>query len=145
MSLPSIIMSCFVPIFLCISTSFSRTALIAETCDTILVTSLLLIFSDTSSPFNKTICFLFVSFISIFIVFSISFICLESFKLIFLFRTSNVTERYIAPVSILFNFNFWANFFVIVPFPLPAGPSIATIKAICSSLFFKIIFLYHYL
>ena len=46
-----------------------------------------------------------------------------------------VTALYIAPVSILVKFISLAIFFVIVPFPLPAGPSTATTNPIISSIF----------
>ena len=43
---------------------------------------------------------------------------------------SSVTHLYIAPVSIFTSPNSFDISFVIVPFPVPAGPSIATINDI---------------
>ena len=54
--------------------------------------------------------------------------------LLFLFIHSSATHLYIAPVSILIKFNLSAIIFVIVPFPLPAVPSTATINPISFNL-----------
>ena len=69
-------------------------------------------------------------FISIFIVSDIFIILSFSFIETFWLIISNVTHLYVAPVSILISPKSFAINFVIVPFPVPAGPSIATIKLI---------------
>ena len=116
--------------FLNISFNLNLTSFIEETNDTILATSFSLILVVTSLPFKYTISFeLSVSnSISIssnkFIIFSFSS------NSIFLFIVSKATHLYADPDPILTSPNFFATSSVTVPFPLPAGPSIATIKLI---------------
>ena len=125
MSLPSIITFLPFAISLWRINIFSLTIGNTETGDTILVTSSSLIFWLTFIPFKKTSSF---SFKSIFMFFNISFIFSSSSNVTFSCIMFNVTQRNIAPVSMLINPNFSPTFLVMVPFPLPAGPSIATIS-----------------
>ena len=120
MSLPSIMISAFSPIFLCIGVILSLISLIAAYLATKASTSGVLISFETSFLFNNTICFPFSFFSSISMFFRISFIPSILLQSTFLFMHSNATHLYIAPVSILTKFNFSAIIFVIVPFPLPA-------------------------
>ena len=132
MSLPSMITFFPSAIFLCNFTILSLTSFILDTCDTNSDTSLLLIFSVTSSPFKSTTCLLFSLFNSICIFSSISFILSNSSNFTPLLIMSNVTHLYVAPVSIFTSLNFFDKISVTVPFPVPAGPSIATINDIFS-------------
>ena len=126
-SLPSTIT--FFPIarLLCTSTIFSLTGIIEEICETIEVTSFVLISLLTSSPFNKTMSLSPVLSILISMSFAIFIIFSSSFKSTFSFNVCNATHLYVAPVSKFKKPNSFSILFVTVPFPLPAGPSTATI------------------
>ena len=127
MSLPSTIT--FFPLakFLWTSTILSLTGIIEEICDTTSVTSFVLISLLTSSPFNKIISLSPVLSILILILFAI-FISFSSLSnLTFSLSTCKATHLYVAPVSKFKKPNSFSILFVTVPFPLPAGPSTATI------------------
>ena len=97
-----------------------------ETCDTFEFTGSSLIVLVTSTPSN----IILSEFNSIFIFFMAFFIDSVSSKSIFSFNNFNVTHLYMAPVSRYTRLSFLANSDVTVPFPVPDGPSIATIKDI---------------
>ena len=98
-SRPSIMMEWFSAISRCICTSFTRTALIAETSDTFRVTSRSRISRVTSSPFKKTSWPSSV-FLKLMTKFSSnsSIADASSTEILFL-KNANVVARYIAPVS----------------------------------------------
>ena len=114
-------------IFLCTSSSLFLTIGKTATGDTKSLTSFSLIFLVTSFPFKYIFPF---GYMSICNLFNISSILFSSFTSIFSWSIFNATHRNVAPVSIFTNPNFSPTNLVMVPFPAPAGPSIATINDI---------------
>ena len=133
MSLPSIITSLPSASFLWRSTILKRTSFIEDTGDTTFVTSFSLIFVVTSSPFKYILSPSGVFSISIEMLSKSSitfFSSIISSLIAFALRAASATHLYVLPVSTFISPSLFDIFFVTVPFPLPAVPSIPTTNPI---------------